>query len=342
MNIVLIEFNSHHDECLYSQVAFLKSISSNKVFLVSNYRLKNRISYLDEFENVLFLRSNQWGIGHLKILNFLYKNKINKVVFNTVSHKSVNHLLRICSRDKRAYYGIIHDLKQLKNKRYNYTYGMINSFLLLNDYLLKNIDSYSPSEETRFETFYPVFFPENKEIELTKSKDEIWVSIPGKMELKRRDYLALLNAFKKKKLDKKIKIIFLGNSNVSIRKEFESFDVHNNCVFWDGYVDNDIFHTYLLKSDYVLPLIHGGHESCNTYRNKISGSFNLAFSYHIPMIIDSFFREFEDFKKTAVFYHQEDDLIDVLNNLTTPTDKYVDEKWTFEYQRNKFISFINK
>ena len=47
MNIVLIEFNSHHDECLYSQVAFLKSIPNVKLYLVCNYRLKDRIGYLE-------------------------------------------------------------------------------------------------------------------------------------------------------------------------------------------------------------------------------------------------------------------------------------------------------
>lgn len=339
MNVVLIEFNSHHDECIYSQVAFLKSLPKVKLHLICNYRLKDRIAYLDEFDDTLFVRSNQWGIGHLRILEFLNRNNINKVIFNSVPNESVNNLLRICSKRKRDYFGIVHNREQLKNVKYARTYNMINSFYVLNDYLLENIEHYTSVNAT-FESYYPIFFPKHNDVELTKGEDEIWITIPGKMELKRRDYLQLLESFKAGSLNKNIKLLFLGQSDQDIRREFETYNSNNNCMFWDGYIGYDAFHSYLQKSDYILPLIHGDHTSSRTYRNKISGSFNLAISYHIPMIMDSFFYEIEDFKTTALFYTAEDDLIEVLNKVTKPMQKLNNDKWTFELQRDKFVAFL--
>ncbi|MGY5355739.1 hypothetical protein [Wenyingzhuangia sp. IMCC45467] len=340
MNVVLVEFNSHHDECIYSQVAFLKSLPEVKLFLISNYRLEGRIGYLKEFEDVLMVRSNQWGVGYLKIINFLNKHNIHKVVFNTVSGKSVRNLLMICSKTKRGYYGVLHNLKDLKDTKYRHTYKTVNSFLLLNDYLLENHNT-NPVLKANFESFYPIFFKEHRSIELNKKEGEIWITIPGKMELKRRNYIQLFEFFKAGNLNKNIKLIFLGKSDQNLSKEFEAHDLNKNCIFWDGFIDNDLFHSYLQKSDYILPIIHNKHLLRGDYKYKISGSFNLAFSYRIPMILDSFFYQFEDFKSTAVFYEKEENLIDVLNQLKKPQCQFNKKKWSFEFQQDKYINFLN-
>ena len=341
MNIVLIEFNSHHDECLYSQVAFLKSIPNVKLYLVCNYRLKDRIGYLEAFNETLFVRSNQWGVGHLRILSFFKANTINKVIFNTIGNKSVANLLQICSKNKRDYFGVLHNLTQLKKPLFTFRYSKVTSLYVLNDYLLEATERYTPTH-AKFESFYPIYFHKHNQVDVVKAKDEIWITIAGKMEKGRRDYLRLLESYKRERLKNTIKLIFLGRCDPDIRSEFESFNTNNNCVFWNGYVTNDVFHSYLQKTDYLLPLIHGNHDTAKAYRDKISGSFNLAFSYHIPMIMDSFFYEFEDFKTTALFYTPKDDLIQILNDVTRPVNKYTSNKWTFEFQRDRFISFLSR
>ena len=60
------------------------------------------------------------------------------------------------------------------------------------------------------------------------------------------------------------------------------------------------------------------------------------------MIMDSFFYEFEDFKTTALFYTPKDDLIQILNDVTRTVNKYTSNKWTFEFQRDRFISFLSR
>lgn len=222
-------------------------------------------------------------------------------------------------------------------------------YFFLNDYLLDGIDNCLPVKKN-CSSYYPIFFQKHKSIPLDKQKDEIWVTIPGRMQKSRRDYDTLLNSFKSGKLNKNVKLLFLGQSifvkdhGQDIRKEFEKYDSNHSCIFWDKFIEKDVFQSYMENSDFILPLIHSNHVSIEEYKNKISGSFNLAFGYNIPLIMDHFFSQFEDFKKTSLFYHPDEDIVRVLNNLK-PQNKenvYHHEKWSFEFQCKKFISFLNE
>ena len=94
MNIALIEFNPFHDECLYSQVLFLRSQPEAKVFLVYNRNLKDRVDYWDQLEDQLAIGSNLWVLGYYKILRFLKRNKVDIVIFNSTHYPPVSNLLK--------------------------------------------------------------------------------------------------------------------------------------------------------------------------------------------------------------------------------------------------------
>ncbi|WP_075602986.1 hypothetical protein [Saccharicrinis aurantiacus] len=342
MNTALIEFNGFHDECLHSQVDFLKTSKKNKVFLICNYRLKDRINYWDKIDDVLFLGSNQWGIGYIKIVQFLRKHNISRCVFNSIHHPSAKRLLNIAS-SKRKYFGIVHDRNELlrKNNR------KVNGYLFLNDYLLNGIDSFvKPNVKTN--SYYPIFFQDSRLLNIKKASEEIWIAIPGKMQQNRRDYNTLLHSFKNGTLNKNIKLIFLGQSifkndhGQDIRKEFEKYDANNNCIFWDKYINPNTFDTYMKMSDFVLPLIHTDHSTSKTYQDKISGSFNLAFGFNKPLIMDSFFKQFNDFRDNGLFYNCEGDLVSQINKLveSKPDNLYKDTKWTYKYQCKNYLEFI--
>lgn len=347
MNIALIEFNGFHEECLYSQVAYLKISQDNNVFLICNYRLKGKIDFFDQIEDVFFTRSNQWGIGYIRILRFMIKNNIDKVVFNSTLYKPVTKLLTICSKAKRDYFGLIHDRSQLKTQQTYQLRKKIKGYFLLNDYLLNDIGSFS-SVTKEYSSYYPIYFQDYKELPLEKKEGEIWIAIPGRMQKSRRDYDTLLESFKSGMLNNNVKLLFLGQSifvkahGQDVRQEFEKYDANNNCVFWDKFLDKDTFHTYIQMSDYILPLIHSNHSSIEKYKDKISGCFNLAFGYNLPMVMDSFFKQFSDFKDTALFYNIEDDIINVLNNLFTPDSDliYNHKKWRYDFLSKKFNAFI--
>ncbi|SMO58205.1 hypothetical protein SAMN06265379_10389 [Saccharicrinis carchari] len=346
MNVALIEFNNFHDECIYSQVAYIKSNTNNKVFLVCNYRLKDRIDYWDLIDDVLFVRSKQWGVGYVKILNFLRKNAVERCVFNSVHHPSVLNLLRVASR-KRKYFGLMHDRSNFASKLTRRLNKYMSAYFVLNDYLLPGIETYHQSP-VPVSSLYTIYYQQYKMLDMEKGENEIWVLIPGKMQNFRRDYATLLNSFVKGDLNPNIKLIFLGQSifmrdhGQDIRKDFEQHDKNNNCIFWDAFIDKDTFHTYLSMADYLLPLIHTNHQTQIEYQNKISGTFNLALGYDKPMIMDAFFARFNDFKSNAVFYTIKDDLVTELNSLKTPdaAKKGEGSKWSFEKLSKKYLDFV--
>lgn len=346
MNVAIIEFNNFHDECIYSQVAYVKSKVANKVFLICNYHLKNRIDYWDRIDDALFIRSNQWGIGYLKILNFLRKNNVSQCVFNSVHHPSVLNLLLFASR-KRKYFGLMHDRSNFTSKLIKRLNNYMSGYFVLNDYLLEGLDEYHKSA-VPVDSLYTIYYQQYKMLNVKKAKNEIWVLIPGKMQNFRRDYQTLLNSFIKGGLNPNVKLIFLGQSifhrdhGQGVREDFEQHDKNNNCKFWDSFIDKDTFHTYMSLGDYLLPLIHTNHQTQIEYQNKISGTFNLAFGYNKTMVLDEFFSRFDDFKSNAVFYNTSDDLVSVLNSLQVSMEPKTNEatNWSFGDLANKYLAFI--
>lgn len=348
MNIALIEFNRFHDECLYSQLSFIKTRPHTKVFLIYNHNLEDRLGFWHQLDGSLSISSNQWVVGHLRILNFLNKNNIDRVIFNSLHYKQISTLLMFSSSKKRKHFGLVHDLKDLKSKQTKVISNKINGYFVLNDYLLENVGKYG-IDKAKFQSFYPIFFEETETKPLKKGDGEIWIVIPGLLQPSRRDYKRLVKSIHNQELNTNIKIIFLGSSLVQFeesaasRKDLEEIDSQKQFVFWDDFVDNETFHSYLLRADYLLPLIHNQGTSGSRYREKITGLFNLAFGYGKRLVMEEFFREFDDFRTTAVFYTQEDDLVTVLNNLGKPKKDqavYSNEKFKLENQAAQYLGFI--
>lgn len=349
MNIALIEFNPFHDECLYAQLAFIKSKPGNKAFLVYNHNLRSRINYWDKLDDSLPISSNQWGLGYLRILKFLNKHKIDTVIFNSLHESQVSSLIRFSKKGKRRFYGIIHDLKNLEQKHTRVLQNNLSGHFLLNDYLLQRVETYAYSQND-FGVFYPIFFPEFDPVPINKTKDEIWVTIPGLLQEGRRDYRKLLASFARGELKENIRLIFLGSSTFvngkkeKIREDFEQVDASNQCLFWDGFVDLATFTTYIRNSDYLLPLLHPGQENMR-YFDKITGLFNLAFGYNKQLIMENVFSQFADFKSSAIFYSEQEDLISILNNLEKPDigrNTYPEAKFEFANQADNYLNFLSR
>lgn len=346
MNVALIEFNPFHDECLYSQVLFLRSNDNAKIYLVYNRNLEDRIDYWDQIDGKLSISSNLWGIGYLRILRFLKKNNVDTVVFNSSHYSPVTRLMKFKSSSARKHFGLVHDLKDLRDKQTDILNKKMNGYFVLNDYLLDGIKQLD-IEKSRITSFYPIYFPDCNCREVEKASDEIWITIPGLMESFRRDYQTLFDSFSSGALKENIKLIFLGrsifkNGKSNIREQLEEVDKNNQCLFWDSFVDKTTFHTYMINSDYLLPLIHTSHRSRERYKDKISGTFNLGFGYKKQFVMDEYFQQFEDFRENAIFYNPDDDLVTLLNQLEKPKLEmfYQHKKWEVEYQAERYLTFI--
>ena len=352
----LIEICGSHDECMYSQALFLEK-SDYEVHIIISSDLNERFDLYDNISNILSLEfsKNRFRnfISLFKIIRYLKKNKINTVILNTASGELIEYFTFFLSKRIKVF-GVIHSLKKLTT---SFSQRIINrkikNYFLLNDYLLP----FAPKtllKDAEFESFYPIFFPYKTE-KIKKPKNEFWVVIPGHVEFKRRDYIGFIELLKGNTLDKSIKFLILGDSshNYSDGKKLEvmvnEIGYRDNFVFFYEFLQPDIFLNYIAISDLILPLMHPEINFYPDYiNNQISGTINLSFSFKKPMLLYKDFKMMDDFTISCFFYDLPElhGLIEHLfENRNEIDNKAIEiknyDKFDFEFQRKKYINFIN-
>jgi hypothetical protein len=352
----LIEICGSHDECLYSQVLFLEK-SEFEVHIIISSDLNERLELYENIHSILSLDFSKNLIKNLltlrKIIRYINKNNIDNVIINTASGELIEYLTLFMPKRVKVF-GVIHSLKKLTT---SFSQKIINkkikNYFLLNDYLLPFAPE-SVLHDAKFESFYPIYFPYKTEL-IKKPKNEFWVVIPGHVEFKRRDYLGFIEILKGKTLDKSIKFLILGNSshNYSDGKKLENLvgeiGFKNNFIFYYQFLPPEIFLNYIAISDLILPLMHPGIDFYPDYiNNQISGTINLAFSFKKPMLLFKDFTMMDDFKASSFFYDLPElfSLIehlfenrDIIDKKSTEIKNY--DKFDFEFQRKKYVNFIN-
>lgn len=350
--VALVEFNSYHDECLYSQIRFLTD-SGHSVTLIISEQIHERASeyvHLAE-EVVIYQRSSQKNlfkrIAFISSLSrFLGKKKVETLIFNTASSRLEVILLSHLLKRKTKLFGILHNLKKVNH---SFSQKLINKaikkFFVLNDFLLDSVKLEDSS--LQLEAFYPIFFPEYDSTAPSKPKEEIWISIPGKLDFGRRDYFLVVEALRKALTKSNLKILILGSTNANDPKSQEFLDhikilgLQDNFITFDAFLDNDTFHDYIKKSDYILiPLDSVGD---NYAKYKIMGCYNQAFGYQINLISPTGLEHIPDMQSHSLFYTGADGLSEVFESIRTgKSDKkeYVSKKWDFVEQKNRYITFL--
>jgi hypothetical protein len=346
IKIALLELGGSHDECLYSQIKCLKSIPAIHLTLICDSKVaQNTIDFDGDIDTKISIEVSK-GITEwrqmYKLSKFLLKEKFDKVILNTAQSSQAKKLCFFI-RQKIEMYGILHNVQKL-----NASIGQkiisksIKGYFVLNDYLLEKTQKVNT---LRFTSFYTIFFPKTPLISLSKPTDEIWICIPGQVEEKRRDYDSLIQELSSKKLSKHIKFIFLGKIKgeyaLAIKQKIEELDLQNQFMYWESFVPNQLFHSILQESDFIMPLIHSNHISASYYEYRISGTFNLAFAYKKPLLIEYTFKKYKDFENNSVSYSPST-LLEVVNKLEKIDSNllYQNEKWSFEFQKKIYLDFI--
>ncbi|PKB43911.1 hypothetical protein AX016_2121 [Cellulophaga sp. RHA19] len=347
MLIAIVEVSESHEECIYSQVSFLTSTGYNVDLYIhpkinsqiENYRhLFNDIVIID-FENTSFLKRIYQQKKLLKKLN-----NYDKIIFNTASSsKIVRNLCLLLKFSKVECIGILHNVKKIEK---SFTQSLITlkikKYFVLNDFIIPSRDI----KKIKIVSFYPIFFPNiKKDITLDK-KNKIWITVPGRLDYNRRDYDFLFETIRDLKNTDNIKIILLGKINTSnglkILKKLKDFNIENNFILFSNFIDNNTFHNYLKKSDYILPLLK---ESDDYLKYKITGTFNLAFSYKKTIISDDFYTKIPDLMENSIFYTKTNfkETISNINDgiLVKKDHTYKDVKWNYKTQKEQYLSLIN-
>lgn len=353
MKVALIETGKSHDECLYAQLRILKSVEGTTVVLICNERLRKNVEAFDLVDEFVYVAVrdgfSQWT-DMFRVRRIIINGGFDLVVINTAQGSMVKKLMLLPYPKHIKILGILHNILKINEGSVSQRLitSRLDGYYLLSDYLLRYLD-HDKIGKTPVETFYPIFYPAFRNVELTKNQGDIWICIPGQVERKRRDYDALLEALKHKKIKENIRFIFLGpcehahGDGKYIKEKIAEAGLQNQILLWDGFVDNDLFHSVISQSDYIMTLIHPDHVSWSLYEGQITGAYNLAIGYRKPMLLEKSFMVYEDFKDNAVFYTI-GNMLETINGLEKPTNDqyYTDEKWSFMFQQKKYLSLIRR
>ncbi|MDH5230054.1 MAG: hypothetical protein OEY38_08350 [Gammaproteobacteria bacterium] len=353
-SIALIELSRGHHECLYAQSLFLQR-SGYEVFLVTPAATKNLVEAFDTIKDQFFHRLGKSRLKNIfqfrQIMAWLKEYGIEEIIINTAQGSQCRDF--VWWAKKKQLYGVLHGVHRLQQSRtQQWISKYIKKYFVLNDYILHVL----PAVEVRrfhVASFYPIFFPPQISAVIEKPDDEFWVCIPGQVEFKRRDYATLLQQIDSN-LNPKIKFILLGQAfhahgdGERLQQGLREKNLLSRFKFFTEYVSGAVFKAYAENSDLVLPLIHPSKDYLQNYLSQqISGSFNIAFAYAKPMLLDKVFSQFDDFRTSSRFY-EKTDLQHQLNNCVQQVDELkrlsqsikAYEKFGLDYQARHYVEHL--
>lgn len=342
--IALVELGGSHDECLYSQLLFLKSKEGINVDLFVNEKLKNNVQDFTLSDAIHFVKTE--GILDLwRVKKCWSKEKYDLVIFNTAQGSLLKKLFLIPFFNHPKFYGTLHNVAKLKSSKGQQLISKyVNGYFVLNDQLKLKAKGFSSKS---FTTFYPIFFPSYDRLN-KKPDHETWILVPGQVEKKRRDYSALFKSISIHGIDSSIKFVFLGKSKHKhgdgdwVDQKISELKCGDSFITWDNFIAVNDYHSWIQECDYILPLIHNEHQSGKLYIHQTSGSYNLGHAYQLPFLLPSSFKGQEDWVGNSLFYDSIDNIMVLINRLSS-SDKgqfSSPKKFSFDYQRQNYLSAL--
>jgi hypothetical protein len=352
LKVALIEIGGSHEECMLTQMIALKSINAS-VTLICTPEIKARNPHFEKYVDAILVvdfTKKAWADFKLivGINQFLKSNNFQKAVLNTAQG---GHIRNLCLTAPKSveFIGIIHTIRKFQGSfTQKIIHRKIRKYLLLSDFLL---DKITIPKKMKVESFYPIDYPEF-DLKISKKSTETWITIVGGVENRRKDLTGFLSMLEKTD-NENIKFVFLGKSDenkeevLNFKAQIEEMNRANQVITFNDFIAPDLFNAYIQESDFLCPLIHPETQSAEQYiSNQISGAFNLAYSFQIPLLIHETYNEIEDLQNSSYFYNLtnfDSKLQNAIQNRGEIVAKIASvEKWEKEFQQAKFLAFVSK
>lgn len=354
-HVVIVELENSHDECLYSQVLFLESSPHKVSMILSEHAYASTKSFhflCQHVEKVDLIHGfkNHWKTS--KKIKQLFKSwEADILVLNTAQGSFVRDFCLFSLFYSKKIIGIIHTLKKLES---SFTQKII-SVKIKRYYLLSHIlsDQLPEKKKKNIAVFYPMFF-HHPILPQPFEKGCFNIVIPGGVESRRKDLEGWIKLIENNEIPGHWKMIFAGKSDQNnegykkLKKLVSKKKVESQFKFFDDFIDPEAYFKIIESAHVILPLIHPNTPSNEEYMTRqISGSFNLAYGFRIPLFIHEVFNDHEEFQEAAFFYTG-----DSLFNELKKTDKnrsLLEEKrknirsfplFQFEKQQSKYLKWI--
>lgn len=308
--IIIVELNNYHTECIYAQVLYLTN-SGFSVEVICSQKTFKHVEYLVD---VCPVKSYDFSktLSFIELWWYLLHQKNSLVVLNTAQGNKVLKLLILPRFNKIKFYGIIHNLKKLETSSGQKLISRkINQYLVIADYLKE-----SPiAIKKGIKSIDTSIFPNADSLHDITKREDIWITIPGNIELKRRDYHWIIDVCSKNKLPNNIKFILLGNASKgdgkTIVERIKKENLEKHFIWFDSFINQNEFNGYIQKSDFLLPLLHETNSEYIQY--KTSGTFSLSEAFSKPMILHSNFRMLNKYY-CIEFYSDIPEFIQLISN----------------------------
>jgi hypothetical protein len=330
--VLIAEVGGSHIECVYSFAHFLHE-KNCEIHLVCNEKIGHLFPEKNKLAALLTIPDEMTAGAQLKhlwrIRKYILRNKIDTIIINTTEVTVVRNLIFFLPKINAV--GLVHNAKKLEN---SFTFSKIISrrikkFLVLGNYLLQNIN---PLAQFKVAAFFPVYFPRVHKLEVVKPKEQFWITVPGGVEVSRRDYEPFLQMLLQNDLPENIVFVFLGFLNPldNIYKLLkESGLMKSRIITFEQYLDYELFHSYIVQTNAILPLIKINNN--DFYSDKrISGSFNLAMGYKLPLLLPLEYSSNNDLKPFSFYYENMEELKTLLLQLFESPEKSAEIKYAYE------------
>ena len=349
--IALIELGGSHDECLYSQVLFLKAYGH----AVHVILFDDHLSRMEPYHEVEAWKTFQTPGGWLaewtlvfRLLRYLKRQGIQKAVLNTAEGNLVRKLSLAAGRHTE-FTGIMHLSSKLWTSRSQQIISRkVRKEFVLADFIRDNLEKAG----TRYsiDSFYPIYFPAPK-AEAAPGQ-EYRICIPGAVDLARRDYHSLLDEMLTGDVPSGVRFVLLGRTSsqdgMALTDRIGKLGLGEHFILFHDFIPHSQFYAQLQQAWIVLPLITPRCKDYDDYRAyKITGTFNLAYGFRLPMLQHESFSDKRIYRKTSVFYREGGMMLAIHHCLRNPVmlDRLKNgmadlPEFRFEVQAEKYIRFI--
>ena len=345
--VAVIELGDSHEECLESTLWFLRE--QYEVHLYVSATLKSRIAHLRTYcDRVEIVKYNSREVSikaSFSLATKLRKNAYKAIFLNTAQGR-IKFLCLFSMFTKSKFVGILHNIKKLqKGWGQKLISNRVSQYFVLNDYLVEPAQKLT---KIPVRAYYPIFYQATSDMPIEKPEGQRWISVPGRVDNKRRDYSFLMQLAHVLKSSSEYKFIILGNIQATadgreLLNQIEHAGLTQSFKTFSTFVDTRIFLAHLKKSDIILPLITPQIKDFDNYlKSKISGSWNMAFAFHKPMLVHPAFLKHADFEENALTIEKIPDKRTLLSllSLNSSMKVYQHPKWEKSFQKQQFLEIF--
>lgn len=339
MKVALVEFNTWHGECLAPQLAYLKARGIDATLICPQ-----KTAQAIDAETMAGVRhvecAERKGVRNVwEAWRAIVRTGCDLAVLNTAQGSEALKLSLLPFPKRLRFAGVIHDLRKLtRSTGQRLIDRRMSGFLVAARYLTTDFPLRRPVEY-----FSPLPARPDRPCKAwpPKAKSETWIVIPGNVESKRRNY-ASLPRLAQGLTGSGVRIIVLGNIGKGdgpwLRNLICSAGLGKMFVFFDGFVPEDVYDSYMRQCDYLLPLIDSDVPCAEDYtRHKTSGTFNLAKAYGKTMLCDNALRRLDGTDFPCLFYTDTNELRQLIELRATAAAIPLD----FDAEATRYCTFLH-